>query len=92
MSANQVAKQIQVVSQSALNPNQVSEKAALFDENGDPLAVSADAVTAATLLLTGYTVGSPVDLAAADSVTAAFGKVQALIYNLISRVEALENP
>jgi len=88
MSTNQVAKQIEVVDQASFNHNQVAEKAALFDSSGNPLSLA----SATTMLLTGYVVGSPVDIAATDTVVEAFGKVQALIYNLISRVEDLETP
>jgi len=78
-------RQVQVVSQPVAKSSRLSDKVALYDADGNQLTL-----TAATMVLTGYVLGSAVDIAADDTVVEAFGKVQALFYNLIARVEALE--
>lgn len=84
-----MVQQFVVVPQTALKKNYVSRQVALFGADGEPLSVEQSPTT---MLLTGFVAGSPIDLAPTDTVLEAFEKVQGLIFNLISRVEALEAP
>jgi hypothetical protein len=73
-----VVEQMQVVAQAAINPNMVAKQVALFHPDGTVLTlVTPDtAQTAATLLLTGYTIAVSAALpAATDTLNVGLGKL-----------------
>lgn len=74
---DQDVKQI-VVSQTTMDSNQISEKAALFNEAGTPVGYfTEESVTGADVLLTGYTSGTATPVAASDTANQAIAKVEA---------------
>ncbi len=84
---SQVTKQVTVVAQSAVNPNQRLEQVSFFDASGSPVTL---VQTAAGLVIAGYVAGTDTAVAATDTLNAALGKLQAQITALTARVVALE--
>lgn len=75
---SQVVKQLEVVTQAAVNPNMLTEKVALFHPDGTVLTIVTPdtAETAATLVLTGYTIAGAAALpAATDTLNVGLGKL-----------------
>lgn len=67
--------------------NQSPLQIALYDEQGE--AISLDPLQK---VLVGFVVGSPVTVDDEDTLLQAIEKIQGQLFNLISRVEALETP
>ena len=79
MNENQIVEQAVVVSQSAMKPNQISSRLALFNEDGDPVtALTFEEVpTGDDVLLTGYAIAvAPSAVADTDTVNEGLGKVE----------------
>lgn len=73
--------------------NQTLERLSLFNPDGTPMSLEGGAnPTGASVLLTGYTIGAIVNIAATDTVNQAFGKLMAAVVQLQDRVYQLENP
>lgn len=81
---SQSIEQMQVVSQAAINPNQAVTQVALFHPDGTVLTVvdTTTEKTAATMLLTGYAIGTAAALAASDTVNGAFAKLEKRVLDL----------
>lgn len=75
----QVTNQGVVVAQEAVNPNQVLERVALFDEDGTPIDLGAiPALDGDEILLTGYEAGTAAAVGATDTINEGLAKVEAV--------------
>lgn len=87
-----ISKQIIVVEGvSGINPNQLTERLILFDENGVPFDFSGSTPqTGANVFLTGYVPEEDYVVEATDTVNEAIAKIEAEIVSLKARVTDLE--
>lgn len=74
-----VTKQAILVPATAMDGSRVSERLALFNDDGEPvLALTFEEIpTGADIVLTGYTAGTATDVAATDTVAEGIAKVEA---------------
>lgn len=79
MSTNRIARQMIVVSQAAVRANQETSDVALFAPDGSPVVTTAFTGTGATVPMTSYAGHAAGNVAAADTVNDAIGKLEARI-------------
>lgn len=79
---NRVVRQFMVVSQAAMKPNQEYGEVALFGTDGAPVSVTAFTGTGATVPMTGYAGHAAGNVAAADTLNDAVGKLEARVLAL----------